>query len=135
MKEIDIEWLNRIKKVHDKFERSISLDSKVKDCTQSIFIGRYFKILQNKCFKIKINSIVYYAMFCRSKVKTVGSDYYTYNYGVRKYLGHRNSEIVLHFLDERFNRQDIKLHWNEIIDIQYEEISMERYSEIVKLFI
>lgn len=135
METIDIEWLKRIERVHDKFSRSIPLNSKQKECTQSIFINRYFKFLSNRCFKIKINDNIYYALFTKSTKRTKGTDYYSYNYGVSKYLGYSPNEIELYFFDERIKLQDFKLHWNEIIRIEYEEITLEKYYEIIKLFI
>ena len=135
METIDIDWLKRIERVHDKFSRSIPLNSKQKECTQSIFINRYFKFLSNRCFKIKINDNIYYALFSKSIMRTKGTDYYSYNYGVRKYLGYSQSKFELNFFDERVQSKNLKLHWNEIIRIEYEEITLEKYYEIVKLFI
>lgn len=135
MKTLDIEWLKRIQKVQDKFSRSIPSNSKQKECTQAIFINRYFKFLSNRCFKIKTNDNIYYALFTKSTMRTIGTDYYSYNYGVSKYLGHSPNEIKLHFFDERLKLQDLKLHWNDIIFLEYEEISLKKYYEIVKLFI
>lgn len=135
METIDIEWLKRIEKVHDKFSRSIPLNSTQKECTQAIFINRYFKFLLNRCFKIKINDNIYYALFSKSIMRTKGTDYYSYNYGVKKHLGYSRSEFELNFFDERVQSKHLILHWNEINRIEYEEITMEKYSEIVKLFI
>ena len=135
METMDIEWLKRIERVHDKFSRSIPSNSKQKECTQSIFINRYFKFLSNRCFKIKINDNTYYALFSKSTMRTKGSDYYSNNYGVMKYLGYNPSVFQLHFYDERVESKILKLHWNEIIRIEYEEITMGKYAEIVKLFI
>lgn len=135
MKTMDIEWLKRIERVHDKFSRSIPSNSKQKECTQAIFINRYFKFLSNRCFKIKINDNIYYALFCKSTMRTKGTDYYSNNYGVKKYLGYSQSEFELQFYDERLQWKNVKLHWNEIICIEYEEITLEKYYEIIKLFI
>lgn len=134
MKTMDIEWLKRIEKVHDKFSRSIPLSSKQGECTQAVFINRYFKFLSNRCFKIKINDIIYYALFTKSIMRTIGTDYYSYRYGVNKYLGYSPSEFELNFFDERFQSKNLILHWNDIIRIEYEEITLEKYYEIVNLF-
>lgn len=135
MKPIDIEWLKRIESVHNKFSRSIPLNSIQNECTQAIFINRYFRFLSNRCFKIKIKDTIYYVLFTKTTKKTSGTDYYSFNYGVKKHLGYSPSEFELQFFDERLKLQNIILHWNDIIRIEYDEITMEKYTEIVKLFL
>jgi hypothetical protein len=134
METINIEWLHKIQKVHDKFERSIPISSPNKECTQSIFINRCFKFLYNKAYKLKIKDDVYYALFIKLNGKISGTDYYFNNYGVRKVLGYNNSEVIISFLNEKFTYQEIKLHWNDIIKIEFEEIPLQKYYEIVNLF-
>jgi hypothetical protein len=135
MKTLDIEWLKKIQKAHDRFARGIPIGSKHNECTQAIFIKRYFKFLENRTFKLKIKDSIYYVLFTKSKLSTVGTDYFSYSYGVQKYLGYNSSEFLISFFDEKLNRQEFKLHWNDIIRIEYEEIANEEYYNIVKLFV
>jgi len=135
MEKINIEWLKRIKNRHDTFERSTPIGSKQNECTQAIFIHRCFKFLNNKAFKLKIDGTIYYAFFTKSRWRTSGTEHYYNEYGVRKYLGYDSSEFLIGFYDEKFSRQEFKLHWNDIIRIEYEEIPIEKYYNIVNLFI
>jgi hypothetical protein len=77
--------------------------------------------------------VVFYALFTRSKWTTSEGEYW-YNYGVTKHLGYNDSEYDISFLDEKLIRQDFKLHFNEIRDILYTEISNDEYYKIVELF-
>jgi len=134
MKTLDIEWLKRVKNRHDRLERSIPVGSKNNECTQAIFIHRYFKFLNNKAFKLKIDGTIYYAFFTKSVWRTSGTNYYYNDYGVKKYLGYNSSEFLITFFDEKLKRQEFKLHWNEITKIEFKEITPEEYYNIVKLF-
>ena len=49
-----------------------------------------------------------------------------YSYGVEKYNGWNDSEFIISFIDEKCNRQSFKLHWNGILRIKYEEITVEK---------
>jgi hypothetical protein len=133
METLNIGWLKKVEKVHDRFDRHVPTNSIQKICTQSIFINRYFKFLDGKTFKLKIEDCIYYALFL--KQKTIGTDYYYNSYGVEKHLGYNNYEFSISFFDEKLKRRDFKLHWNDIISIEYEEIPTKKYYEIVKLFI
>jgi hypothetical protein len=137
MKEIDIKWLQRIDKTLDKKERGIASDSKEpRRNEKEIFIDRYFKFLQNKAFKLLIKEKIYYALFSKSRTTTVGDDdYYHYSYGVNFYNGYSTSEYLITFIDEKGTIQSFKLHWNDIIRIKYEEISIKEYTRIVKIFV
>jgi hypothetical protein len=130
MQTIDPKWINKLIKVHDKFSRSIPLNSKSTRCTQSIFIDRYFKWLGNRSFKLNINGVIHYATFLEMK----NTDGTVKSYGCRKGLTYGHYDFILRFLNERSELKDLKLHINDIYDIQYEEISNEKFFEILKLF-
>ena len=152
MKEIDIKWMQRIDAVHDKLKRSIPLDSKTSRCTKEILIDRYFSFLQNQAFKLQIpinlgkykfpDEVEYetfYAWFNKTKHTVVASKKHEgevhYSYGVQKYNGWNDHEFTISFRDEKLKSQEFKLHWNEIMRIQYERIPLQKYWEVVGLFI
>jgi hypothetical protein len=135
MKNINIKWLESILDSHDKYDRFIPIESSAKECTQSIFINRYFRFLENRTFKLKIKGVIYYALFLKSRVKFVLTDYTSINYGVTKRLGYNSHEFTISFFDERLSRQSINLHWNDIKEIEYEEITNKKFYKIVNLFL
>ena len=152
MKEIDIEWLQRIDSIHQKFNRTIPLKSFSSRCTKEILIDRYFRFLEGRTFKLRIptnesNYVkeenityeIFYALFTKTKHTTVfpdeGKEKYHYSYGIQKYLSWNDHEFTISFRDEKLNHQSFKLHWNDILRITYEEIPTEKYWEIVSLFI
>jgi len=153
MKEIDYDWLKRLYDTHDKLERSIPINSKTSRCTKEILLDRYFKFLNGRAFKLKLPKNdgkyttedetayeIYYALFNKVKHTTRSEDENRdgkvhYSYGVEKYNGWNDSEFIISFIDEKCNRQSFKLHWNGILRIKYEEITVEKYWEVVKLFV
>jgi len=127
--------IKRIKDRHDKFSRSIKLNSKDERCTQSIFIDRYFSFLMDRAFKLKIDNKIQYALFLRSK-SIVNSKFEYLSYGVKKHLGYNDSEFSLSFINERGKTTYMQgIHYNELLQLEYEEITLEEYSNIVRLFI
>lgn len=138
MELIDRNWLQKVCEAHNKYERSIPLNSKAMRCTQSIFIDRYFKWLEHKCFKLEILGEIHYALFLGHTFTTTqfsgNKKEVSKNYGVTKYLGYNSSEFEISFVNEKGNPETIKLHYNDILDIKYEEITVKQYSDILKLF-
>jgi len=148
MKKIDIDWIRRIDAIHDKLDRHTPNGSKSSRCTKEILIDRYFKFLNGKAFKLRLpvsdtkyinddDYETFYALFSKTKHTRVSSsnDEVCYSYGVRKHLGHNDSEFDISFIDEKINQRTFKLHLNGIFRIKYEEITVEKYWEIAKLFI
>lgn len=152
MKKIDNNWLLKIDKVYEKLKSSIPLDSKTSRSTKCILIDRYFKFLNNKFYKLiiptnadkyansdEIRCETFYAWFTKSEhTMTYSRDHegeVFYSYGVQKCNGWNDHEFIISFRDEKLNRQEFKLHWNGILKIQYEEITMEKYWDVVGLFI
>ena len=126
--------IKRIKDRHDKFSRSIKLDSKDERCTQSIFIDRYFSFLMNRAFKLKIDNKIHYALFLKSK-SIVNFKFEYLSYGVRKHLGYNDSEFSLLFINERGKSVYMEgIHYNEFLQLEYEEITLVEYAKIVNLF-
>lgn len=152
MKNLNYDWLKRICDIHDKLDRGVPLDSPTNRCTKEILIDRYFKFLEGRAFKLRIpvndptycleediEYEIFYALFSKTKHTTLfpkeGKDPYHYSYGVEKYNGWNDHEFTISFRDEKLKHQSFKLHWNGIIRIRYEEIPVEKYGDIVKLFI
>lgn len=134
MQRINIEWLNKLCKIHDGLSRSVSVDSNIHRCEQQIFIDRYFKFLQNKCFKLKIKDEIYYVMFVQH-LHNIDNQFSGYSYGIRKCLSYDPHEIIISFFDEKLKNKDIKLHWNDILKIEYENILIKKYFKKIKQFI
>jgi len=138
MKTIDINWLRKILTTIEKLQRTTNSKSKDCRCEKEIFICRYFKFLENKYFKIKIKNRVYFAVFPKSTT-TVSSclkDDYKYNsYGIKFHLGYTDFEYQVSFRDEQLNVIQLILHWNDIIEIKYKEITAEEYFNVVKMFL
>lgn len=152
MKKIDYDWLKRIDTIHDKLDRHVPLKSKTRRCTKEVLIDRYFKFLENTAYKIRIPKESYkygklskptyetfYALFYKSKHTIISCNEHDgevyYSYGVQKYNGWNDQEFTISFRDEKCNYQEFKLHWNDILKISYEKIPLQKYWEIVGLFI
>lgn len=137
MEKINIEWLNRIDEVFQKQSRHVDSYRKDRRCSKSVMIDRYFKFLDGKFYILCINGEVYYAMFNKIKhtITSNNEKHSYYSYGVSFALGYNNHEFIISFIDEKLKSRDFKLHWNDIIKIEYEEISMDKYMEITRLFI
>jgi hypothetical protein len=137
MKKIDLDWMKKIDLVFQNKERSVATYRKDGRCNKSVLIDRYFKFLSGKFFILKINEEVYYAMFNRI-THTIVSDKdkpQHFSYGVSFALGWSSHEFNISFRDEKLKSQDFKLHWNDIMRIEYEEITNEEYWDVVKLFL
>lgn len=137
MNKLDVK---RIITVHDKFKSSIPIE-KTGDtrCTQSIFIDRYFRFLKNRTFKIKLKGEIYYAMFCQQSFKvnswSTNNSFMYFNYGVKKHLGYNGHEFNISFINEKgvFTILE-KIHYNDFLELEYEEITRDEFYKIVKLF-
>jgi len=152
MKKIDVDWLKRIIDVHDRLERGVPLSSKTSRCTKGILIDRYFKFLDNRAFKLRIPVTpgkyttedkmeyeIFYGWFHKI-THTITScndhDGEVYNsYGVQKHMGYNNHEFTISFRNEKLIPKEFKLHWNDILRITYEEITLEEYWKISMLFV
>ena len=138
MEQIDVKWMKRFQEKIDKLDR---FSSKTNDsrCQKEIFVCRYFKFLNGKCFKIKLKDEVFFAMFNKSTTTTISakdSHKYIYNsYGITFSLGYGNSEYDFTFRDEKFKVQDFTLGWNDILKVKWKEITMEEYIKVIKMFL
>jgi hypothetical protein len=135
METINYEWLKKIDGVLEKQERHCASYRKDSRNNKGVLIDRYFKFLNGKFFAIQIKDEIFYAMFNRASV-TIDGDETTkyYSYGVQFHNGYSSSEFDISFRDEKLKYRSFKLHWNDIIRIKFEEISMEQYWNIVRLF-
>jgi hypothetical protein len=131
MKTIDKKWLKKIQDHIDTLNRSVK--NTENRCEKSIFVDRYFSFLLNRAFKLKIKDEVFYAFFTKGKV-TTDNKHVSYNYGISYYLGYGSSEYEISFFDEKANVKKFVLHYNDILRIKFEEISLEEYYKIVNLF-
>jgi hypothetical protein len=153
MKELDYDWLKRIHDAQDRWDRSIPINSPQTRCAKEILIDRYFKFLDGRAFKLKIPQNdgkytteegttyeIHYALFTKVKHTILSTDggrneKAHYSYGVEKHLGWNDSEFDISFIDEKGQKREYKLHWNDILRIKYEEITLDEYWGVVELFL
>lgn len=139
MNTLDINWLQKVQNIIDKLDRTTYPDSKESRCQKEVFVCRYFKFLKDKCFKIKIKDKVYFAVFNKSTIKVTSclrDDLLTYySYGVKFYLSYGSSDYELSFRDEHFNPIQLIVHYNDLLQIKYKEITQEEYFNVVKMFL
>jgi hypothetical protein len=137
MKKIDINWLKKFQSIVDKQNRSSVTYRQCSRCDKEVFVIRVFnKLIKNKTYKLKIKDKIYYGMFILASIK-VNSKFAYKTCGVNFHLGYNNHEYSISFLDAN-NSKFIKLskiHWNDIIKIQYEEIPVSKFYEICLLYI
>lgn len=139
MKKINIEKLKKFWSIIDRLERHIGIDGKGNQgrCEKEVFFHRYFRFLSGKCFKLFINDEITYALFTRSTVSSVGNKYnYKYSHdGVTYNMGYSLRKWNIDFRNEKMKPVDLNgLHFNDMLKIEYEEITQEEYFKIVKLF-
>lgn len=136
MKNIDINWLKKFKSIVDKLERYNSDYRQCSRCNKEVFVIRYFnKVIQDRSFKLRLKNRIYYAMFLSYKIYGNGVFLYK-SCGINFYKGYGDSEFKISFFDAN-NTEDNnygRIHWNDILDIQYEEISNEEFYKICKLY-
>jgi hypothetical protein len=137
MKQINIPWLNKFQSIVDKQNRSSVNYRQCSRCDKEVFTIRVFnKLIKNKAYKLKIKDKIYYGMFVEYSIKVNGN--FAYNTcGVNFHLGYSNHEYSISFLGAN-NTTFIKLsklHWNDIIEIQYEEIPVIKFYEICSLYV
>jgi len=154
MIKLDRDWMRKVQNAVDKQERA---SCKYRDnirCNKSVLVDRYFSFLNNRCFKLKItkelgyeyetnerlfNEEVFYAYFAVSQhTMTNGKtnkESSWYNYGVEFSLGYSSNKYIINFRDEKFDWREFKLTWNELLQLEYEEITSVQYMDFVKKFI
>lgn len=133
MKNIDITKQQKFQSIVDRLNRGIPIGEKGR-CQKSIFVHRYFKFLNNRCFKLLIKDRIYYGMFVEHRIKVSDGTRYEHQ-GVEFALGYSLSKYRLSFLNERHEFENLELHYNDILKLKYEEIELEKYYEISSLFI
>jgi len=138
MKKLDIDWLKRIQSIVNKLDRT-TLKTNDTRCAKEVFIDRYFKFLEYKCFKLYIKDEIYYAIFMKSTwtiVPIKNDKFEYYSYGIEYHLGYGNHNYNIQFISEKSDTIRFKdIHWNDIIKIEYKEISLKDYINITNLFI
>jgi hypothetical protein len=133
MENINIAKQQKFQTIVDRLRRGIDIGAKGR-CQKSIFVHRYFRFLNNRCFKLLVKDRIYYGMFVEHKIKVSNGTRYEHH-GVEFALGYSLSRYRLSFLNERHEFENLELHYNDILEIKYEEIERERYYEISSLFI
>lgn len=136
MKKIDINFLKKIDSILDNLSRTNESYRDCGRCEKDIFIIRLFnKILKtNKTYKVKIKNEIYYALFPDVSIKSDNKVKYK-TCGISFHYGHSNSEYNIHFLNEKAKMTYFKkIHWNDIIDIEYDQITYDLYYNVLKLF-
>jgi hypothetical protein len=139
MNTLDINWLQKIQSIIDNLDRTTKPGSKESRCQKEVFVCRYFKFLNGKCFKIKIKDKVYFIMFNKSTTTATSclrDDLLKYNsYGVKFYLSYGSSDYEFIFRNEHLEMIDLIVHYNDLLKIKYKEITSEEYFNIVKMFL
>lgn len=136
MKTIDIKWLRKIESVYSKQGRTIDPYRKDNRCGMSVLIDRYFRFLDNKYFVLKINEEIFYAMFFKHThtIITIDDNPKFFNYGVAFAMGYNDYEFNISFYDEKLKYREFTLKWNDIVKIEYKEISQKTYLKMVQHF-
>lgn len=137
MKNIDIDWLMKFQSIVDRMNRSVVPYRQCSRCDKEVFTIRVFnKLLKNKSYKLRINDKVYYGMFIECIIKVNGEPAYK-KCGVNFHLGYSNSEYTISFFDAtKSNFTNLsKLHWNTIINIEYNEVPNEEFYTLASKFI
>lgn len=127
----------KLLKVHDRMSRTIPLASKRWECEQETLIRRCFHGLNRKSFKLCVDGEIHYALFIKSTITSTrlddGTTYKRYSYGVDKCMNlSSNLEIELSFFNEKAKRKSLNI--TSKTEFLYEEITIEEYNNIVKLF-
>jgi hypothetical protein len=141
MNKLNIDKLKKFQAAVNRCSRSTPLEGGLygSNCERTIFVGRWsYHNLANRCFKLKIKGRFYYAIFLaytstRSSSKGV-EDYKSVHGGFEYHLGWNLNKYDFIFRDERFEVVELEVHFNDLIELEYEEITQEKYYDIVKLF-
>lgn len=137
MEKLDKDKLKKFHKIVKSLKRSVPTEGGLygSNCEKSVFVGRwsYFN-LGKKCFKIKIKNKIHYAVFAKSTEVSFRKESYKRHSGGFEYgLGWRD-DYKLTFNNERLELIEISVSFNDLLHLEYEEISVEKYIEVVNLF-
>ncbi len=137
MKTINIDWLKKFQSIVDRLDRASSKYRQCSRCDKEVFTIRVFNNhIKDKSFKLRIKNRIYYGMFIQSVIKV--DKVFAYNTcGVNFHLGYGSNEYNISFFDATTNSftKISRVHWNDIIRIEYEEIDNEKFYEICKMFL
>lgn len=135
MKDLEVNWLKKFQSIVDKQGRGSSNYRQCSRCDKEVFTIRVFnKLLKNKTFKLKIKDNIYYCLFVELNVSTNGIPTYKYC-GVKFHLGYSLSEYDVYFIDAQGKRVEMVLHYNDVIRLEYEEIPLSLYQEMLSYYI
>lgn len=131
-----MELLNRdwLRKVYDRDQKQSRSVLNQSFCDKEIFLGKYFCFLNNRTFKLQVKNKIYYGLFIRYTLSTSRGNNSIETYGVSPVLGWNNSEYYISFIDHTLEFIKIRCHYNDLLDIRYEEITNEKFSEVRALF-
>lgn len=139
MKKIDRNKLKKFQAVVDRFSRSTPIGGLYGlNCEKSIFVGRWsYQYLANRCFKLHFKDKVYYAMFLAYTSTTTSSKGVDKSVqgGFEYALSWRTKDYKLIFRDERLDIIELEVNYNDLLRLEYEEITKEKYFDIVKIFL
>ncbi len=144
-KHFDIEFLKRYFDLLSKHKRSISTrygnkcekEMFVKRTFHKWFAGRYFVYIKHEetgVYKVDNNDQCCYDGWNRESIKRP-KKHFVYISGINYALTH-SDDITFMYNDpfESYFINDIRLDFNELHDLQFYEISKEKYKEISTLF-
>lgn len=119
---IDKNLLKRLQGIVDKYSSD-----------KSVVTARLTKFLKDRFFKIKIKDEIYYGFFLGTNILQEKKLQYRH-YGIDFHLGWSLMKYDIYFVTEKGKLLKLTLHYNDLLDIEYEEISKEKYFEILKMF-
>jgi len=140
MKKIDRKKLKNFQAAVDRCSRSTPIGGGLygSNCEKSIFVGRWScQHLANRCFKLKVKDKVYYAMllaYTSTTTSSKGVDKSVHG-GFEYALSWRTKDYKLIFRDERLDIIELEVNYNDLLRLEYEEITKEKYFDIVKIFL
>lgn len=126
------ELIIRLQKSVDKQDRHVCRYRDDNRCNKSVLIDRLSIKLINRYFKLLINGKIHYALFVKSSIKS--NNQIWYNGGFSFVLGYSDSEYRLLFMNHQLEYESMKLHYNDLLDLEYEEITSDKFMNVVKLF-
>lgn len=133
MKGLSPELIKRLDKLDSQYSRSIPLSSKRKYCTKQIFWARVGKILNGKYLKIRHKDRVTYLIVLQVVSRAEGDSLTMY--GLSKNLDWSSGiSISLCGLNYLLEVEKIKLGYNDLLLIEYEEVTQEEFINLVNSF-
>lgn len=139
MKKLNKDFLDKFNNKVESLPSSFPLDGGIyKNISERvIFVGRLGLFnLKNKYFKLKVGGKIYYAAFFVQSIKHTSSNFVTHRKvcGIEYMNTWSGIKYRLSFHNVRLEYQELILTRNDLYSLEYEEISLEDYKNVVELF-